>query len=171
MSPLPRFLCFCFPGFSFNMPFLSFSFCLSALFIFTILNTYITFPFLHVIVCLSFWLPTLNFPLQMPFWQWRSHWGCKGAWCHPWQRKKMPKIGKKKEKSRKKEEKSGRKGKNREGFFTLLLLADRAGYATAFCPSFYMTFCRKHIVFHNQGLLSYRPTLISEFAKITFTWT
>ena len=55
-------------------------------------------------------------------------------------RKKLPKIGKKREKIRKrrekirkkreKEEKSGRKGKNREGFFTLPLLTDRSGYAT-----------------------------------------
>ena len=44
--------------------------------------------------------------------------------------KNLPKIGKKKEKIRKKEEKSGRKGKNREGSFTLHLLTDRAGYAT-----------------------------------------
>ena len=33
-------------------------------------------------------------------------------------------------KIRKKEEKSGRKGKNREGSFTLPLLTERAGYAT-----------------------------------------
>ena len=37
--------------------------------------------------------------------------------------KKSRKIGKK-------EEKSGRKGKNREGLFTLALLTDRAGFAT-----------------------------------------
>ena len=43
-------------------------------------------------------------------------------------------MGKKREKSGKsgkKEEKSGRNGKNREIFFTLPLLTDRAGYATA----------------------------------------
>ena len=34
-----------------------------------------------------------------------------------------------------KEEKSGRKGKNQEGSFTLPLLTDRAGYATAGVPS------------------------------------
>ena len=38
--------------------------------------------------------------------------------------KQLPKIGKK-------EEKLGRKGKNQEVFFTLPLLTDRAGYATA----------------------------------------
>ena len=37
--------------------------------------------------------------------------------------KNLPKIGKK-------EEKSGRKGKNREGSFTLPLLRDRSGYTT-----------------------------------------
>ena len=41
--------------------------------------------------------------------------------------KKLPKIGKKR-KNREKEVKSGRKGKNREGSFTLPLLTDRAGY-------------------------------------------
>ena len=41
------------------------------------------------------------------------------------------KIAKNRGKIRNKEEKSGRKGKNREGFFTLPLLTDRAGYATA----------------------------------------
>ena len=48
--------------------------------------------------------------------------------------KKLPKIGKKRGKIGEKEEKSGRKGKNREGSFTLLLLTDRAGYATVFAP-------------------------------------
>ena len=50
----------------------------------------------------------------------------------------LPTIGKNQEnreknqeKSGKKEEKSGRKGKNREVSFTLPLLTDRAGYATA----------------------------------------
>ena len=61
--------------------------------------------------------------------------------------KKMPKIGKKRKKSgkvRKKEEKSGRKGKNREGSFTLTLLTDRAGYATAHwttIPSWFLETC------------------------------
>ena len=51
---------------------------------------------------------------------------------------KLPKIGKNPEKIEKnsgkigkKEEKSGRKGKNRDSSFTLPLLTDRAGYATA----------------------------------------
>ena len=39
------------------------------------------------------------------------------------------------EKIKKKEEKSGRKGQNREGSFTLPLLTNRAGYATA-CDAF-----------------------------------
>ena len=48
-------------------------------------------------------------------------------------REKLGEIGKKRGEIRKKsgkEEKSGRKGKNREGSFTLPLLTDRAGYAT-----------------------------------------
>ena len=40
------------------------------------------------------------------------------------------KIGEKREKIRKKKEKIGKKRKNREGFFTLPLLTDRAVYAT-----------------------------------------
>ena len=44
--------------------------------------------------------------------------------------KKFAKNREKEEKIRKKGEKSGRKGKNREGSFTLPLLTDRAGYAT-----------------------------------------
>ena len=47
--------------------------------------------------------------------------------------KNREKEGKKRGKSGKnqeKEEKSGRKGRNREGSFTLPLLANRAGYAT-----------------------------------------
>ena len=66
--------------------------------------------------------------------QWHSHWGCRGAECNPWQRKNCQKSGKRGGKSGKiwkKKEKSGRKGNNREGFFTLPLLTDRAGYATA----------------------------------------
>ena len=54
--------------------------------------------------------------------QWRSHWGSRGAECHPWQRK-IAKNREKEGKIRKKEEKSG-------NFFTLPLLTDRAGYAT-----------------------------------------
>ena len=56
--------------------------------------------------------------------QWRSHWGGKGAECHPWPRKfaknrekrgkESGKIGEKSGKIGKKEEKSGRKGLNRE---------------------------------------------------------
>ena len=48
--------------------------------------------------------------------------------------KNLPEIGKKRGeiwKNQEKEEKSGRKGKNREGSFTLPLLTDRAGYATS----------------------------------------
>ena len=37
--------------------------------------------------------------------------------------------------NQKKEEKLGRKGKNREGSFTLPLLTDRAGYATELSKS------------------------------------
>ena len=56
--------------------------------------------------------------------------------------KKLPKIekmreksGKKGEKIEEKEEKSGRKCKNQEGSFTLLLLKNRAGYATGLTAS------------------------------------
>ena len=58
------------------------------------------------------------------FFQGRSQWGEKNV-----------KIGKKKGKEGKnweEEEKSGIKGKNRGDTFTLPLLTDRAGYATAF---------------------------------------
>ena len=63
------------------------------------------------------------------------------AKCPPRERKicqKLGKRGKNKERERKnwgKEEKSVRKGKNREGSFTLPLLTDKAGYATEFTPS------------------------------------
>ena len=82
--------------------------------------------------------------------QWRSHWGGKGAECHPWQRKnakkqeksgKYQEIGKKSGKIEKKEEKSGRKGKNREVSFTLPLLTDRAGYATGYMLYFVFRYC------------------------------
>ena len=60
-----------------------------------------------------------------------------GAWggrVPPLTAKKLPKIGEKRGKSgkigRKEKKKSGRKGKNREGPFTLPLLRDRTGYAT-----------------------------------------
>ena len=45
---------------------------------------------------------------------------------------KRKKMGKSRKggKNWEKEEKSGRKGKNQEGFFTLLLVTERAGYAT-----------------------------------------
>ena len=49
--------------------------------------------------------------------------------------KNLPNIGKKREKimkNREKEEESGRKGKNREGSFTLPLLTDGAGYASSY---------------------------------------
>ena len=70
--------------------------------------------------------------------QWRSQYGGKGDRVPPWQRKKKcQQSGKREKKSGKwggqirgKEEKSGRKGKNREGSFSLPLLTDRAGYAT-----------------------------------------
>ena len=62
--------------------------------------------------------------------QWRSHWGGLGGRVLPLTAKKMQKIGETREKIWKKEEKSGRKGKNREGSFTLPLLTDRAGCAT-----------------------------------------
>ena len=61
--------------------------------------------------------------------------GSRGAEYHPWQLKicqKSGKRGKNYEKSGKKEDKLGRKDKNREGSFTLPLLTDRAGYATAY---------------------------------------
>ena len=64
--------------------------------------------------------------------QWCSHWGGKGGRVPPLTAKNLPKIGKKRGKIGNKEEKSGRKGKNREGSFTLPLLTDRAGYATGY---------------------------------------
>ena len=71
----------------------------------------------------------LSHNILIPNDQWRSHWGGKGGRVPPLtakkkKKKKMPKI-------RKKEEKLGRKVKNREVSFTLTLLTDRAGYATA----------------------------------------
>ena len=69
--------------------------------------------------------------------QWRSHWGCKGGRVPPLTAKKLPKIGKNLEKIRKNREKRGEIGKKRQKsgrfffFFTLPLLTDRAGYATA----------------------------------------
>ena len=62
------------------------------------------------------------------------------AECHPWQRKICQKGGK----IRKKEEKSGRKGKNREGYFTLPLLTDRTGYATVLVWCFWSTIKEYH---------------------------
>ena len=63
--------------------------------------------------------------------------GARGAECLPWQPKKVSKIwkkeekiGKKRRKIEKKEEQSGRKGQNRDVFFTLPLLTNKAGYAT-----------------------------------------
>ena len=62
--------------------------------------------------------------------QWRGHGGGGiGGRVPPLTTKNFG-IGEKREQIRKKEEKSGRKGKNREGSFTLPLLTDRAGYAT-----------------------------------------
>ena len=63
--------------------------------------------------------------------QWHSHWGGKGGRVPPLTAKKLLKIRENQEKSGKTHEKSGRKGKNREISFTLPLLTDRAGYATA----------------------------------------
>ena len=63
--------------------------------------------------------------------------GGQGGRVPPLTAKILPKIGKKRGKSGKigkKEAKSGRKGQNREGSFTLPLLTDRAGYATAGNP-------------------------------------
>ena len=56
--------------------------------------------------------------------QWHSHGGQSAT--HD-----SKKFAKNQEKSEKKRKKSGRKGKNWEGSFTLPLLTDRAGYATA----------------------------------------
>ena len=75
----------------------------------------------------------------------RCQYGVRGAPPPPLRANKLPKIGKKRErirknrekerkirkKNREKEEISGRKGRNRESFFTLPLLTDiNAGYAT-----------------------------------------
>ena len=65
--------------------------------------------------------------------QWRSHWG-QGGQSAPLTAKNLQKIGKKRGKIRKtgkKRKKNRRKEANREGSFTLPLLTDRAGYATA----------------------------------------
>ena len=64
--------------------------------------------------------------------QWCSHWGVKGGRVPPLTAKNLPKIRKKRGK---KEDKSGRKGKNQEGSFTLPLLTERTGYATAPAPA------------------------------------
>ena len=58
--------------------------------------------------------------------------GARGQSATPDREKSGKNRGKEGEirKNREKEEKSGRKGKNREGSFTLPLLTDRAGYAT-----------------------------------------
>ena len=71
--------------------------------------------------------------------------------------KKSGKIGKKSGKNGKKEDKSGRKGKKREVSFTLPLLIDRAGYATAYVyltsiPNFMV---KRHFVFELR-LFQYR---------------
>ena len=58
----------------------------------------------------------------------------RGSRVPPLTAKNLPKIGENRKKIRKhekKKDKSGRKGKNQEVSFTLPLLADRAGYATA----------------------------------------
>ena len=64
--------------------------------------------------------------------QGRSHRGSRGQSAPPDSEKVAKNRGK--EGKREHEEKSGKKGKNREGFFTLPFLADSAGYATS-CSS------------------------------------
>ena len=71
-----------------------------------------------------------------------GYWGGKGSRVPPLTAKfcqksggNQKKSGKNQEKSGKKEEKSGRKGKNWEVSFTLPLLTDKAGYATAWRTS------------------------------------
>ena len=78
--------------------------------------------------------------ITWPHVMWRSHWGVKGAECHPWQRKKCQQS----EKTRKNQEKSGRKGKTREESFNLPLLTDRAGYATAHVGCMYVDALSSH---------------------------
>ena len=56
--------------------------------------------------------------------------GGQGGAEYPPDSEKFAKNWEKEGKNQEKEEKSGRKGKNREGSFTLPLLTDRAGYAT-----------------------------------------
>ena len=58
-------------------------------------------------------------------------WGSRGQSATP-DSEKFAKDQEKEGKNREKEEESGRKGKNREGSFTLPLLTDRAGYATMY---------------------------------------
>ena len=80
-----------------------------------------------------------GFMTTVSFIQWRNHRGGKGGqtatpdsekFCQ--KSGKRGKIGKNSGKIGEKEEKSGRKGKNRKVSFTLPLLTDRTGYATAF---------------------------------------
>ena len=59
-------------------------------------------------------------------------WGQGRQSATPDSEKFAKKLRKRREKIRKKEEESGRKGNNREGYFTLPLLTDRAGYATSY---------------------------------------
>ena len=63
--------------------------------------------------------------------QWRSHWGCKGGQSATPDREKFAKNQEKSGKIGKKRKNREEKAKNWEGSFTLPLLTDRAGYATA----------------------------------------
>ena len=60
------------------------------------------------------------------------HWGVKRDRVPPLTARNLPTIGKKRKKSGKigKNEEGSGKGKNRDGSFTLILVTDRAGYAT-----------------------------------------
>ena len=62
--------------------------------------------------------------------QCRSHWGQEGQ-SAPLDSEKFAKNRGKEGENQEKWEKEGKKRKNREGYFSLHLLTDRAGYATA----------------------------------------
>ena len=61
--------------------------------------SYDAYRYIHT-ACLHAWLSWYSWgfillQLEKERHQWRSHWGCKGAECHPWQRKNCQKSGKK----------------------------------------------------------------------------
>ena len=90
--------------------------------------------------------------------QWRSHWGGKGGRVPPLTAKICQKSGKNQEnrkKIRQNREKRGKIGKKRQNWevsFTLPLLTDRAGYATAL-----KFFTLVHFAFKGSQLDTFYP--------------